>query len=147
VRTLYRSERLSLLRGGLALGGLAGGAAAIALGNQNLWVIILASAPFLAAALYLTSNMLVDALRRDARGCATAAGMHAAALLAWPFMSLFTPVSAYLYFTAPVLAIATLVLFASCWSGPSRAVYRLAAQGAVVALVAAHQGVIVLMAN
>jgi len=147
VRELYRSERLGLLAGGIALGGFAGVAAAIGMGNQGIWTLIFSAAPFLVAALYLTSHMLSDALRRSARGCATAAGMHAAALLAWPLSSMFTPLGELNFFIAPVLALGTLVLFASCWTGSSRTIYRLGAQGAIVALVAAHQGVIVLMAS
>lgn len=146
-RGFLRSERIGLLVGGAGLGVLCGGFAALAFGKPDLWLMIATAAPVLVLALYLTGETLSDALRRDARGCATAAGLHAAALLSWPFVSLFAPVSMPAFFIAPVLAMASLVLFASCWSGPSRAVYRLAAQGALVALIGAHQGFIVLMAS
>lgn len=146
-RDFVRSERLGLLVGGAGVGALIGGFAAMALGQPTLWVMILTAAPVLTLALYLTARTLTDAMRRNARGCATVAGLHAAALIAWPLTSLFTAVNSLNFFIAPVLAMGSLVLFASCWSGSSRGVYRLAAQGALVALVAAHQGVIVLMAS
>lgn len=146
-RDFVRSERLTLLMGGAAGGALAGALAAMSFGGLTIWLLIATAAPVLILALYLTAETLTDALKRHARGCATAAGVQAAALLAWPFTSLFTPLNGLNYFIAPTLAMGALVLFASCWNGASRAVYRTAAQGALVALVAAHQGVIVLMAT
>ena len=44
---------------------------------------------------------------------------------------------------APGLARSGLVLFASCWEGSARAVYRASAQGALMAAIAAQQGVFV----
>jgi len=146
-RDFVRSERLGLLVGGAGIGALVGGFAAMALGQPSVWAMILTAAPVLTLALYLTALTLTDAMRRNARGCATVAGLHAAALMAWPFTSLFTSVNSLNFFIAPALAMGSLVLFASCWSGPSRGVYRLAAQGALVALIGAHQGMIVLMAS
>ena len=146
-RDFVRAERLGLLVGGAGIGALIGGFAALALGQPSLWVMILTAAPILTLALFLTARTLTDAIRRNARGCATVAGLHAAALIAWPFTSLFASVNSLNFFIAPVLAMGSLVLFASCWSGPSRSVYRLAAQGALVALIGAHQSMIVLMAS
>ena len=142
---LRRIERLAILAGASALGALSGIVAALAVGRLDLWLVVLASTPLLVLALHLTAETLRDGLRRSAYGCSAAATMHGAALLAWPMTTLFIPLGPLNFFIAPALALATLVLFASCWGGPARAVYRVAAQGAVVAAVAANQGVMVLM--
>lgn len=141
-----RTERLVLLAGASGLGAALGFGAAIAAGRIELWLVILAAMPFLVFALHLTAETLRDALKRNAYGCAAASIMHAGALLAWPLSSLFIPLGALNYFVPPAAALATLVLFASCWGGSSRAVYRMGAQGALVAAVAAHQGFMVLLA-
>jgi len=140
-----RTERLVLLIGASAFGGLVGLTFALAVGRWELWAVALTGAPVLVLALHLTAETLRDALRRDARGCAGAACMHVAALLAWPMLALSIPLGALNFFIAPGLALATLALFASCWGGPSRVAYRIAAQGALVAAVAAHQGIMVVM--
>lgn len=101
--------------------------------------------PVLALALYLTGETMAEAVRNDARGCATAAGLHAAALLAWPMTILLAPMGAAIYWIAPAAAISSLMLFASCWGGSARAVYRTTAQGALVAALAAQQGVLLIM--
>ncbi|HEX8900567.1 hypothetical protein [Vitreimonas sp.] len=142
-----RSERLVLLTGAVAIGALIGFAAAIMTGRTSAWVVIGTAAVAITFALYLTSLTLVDALRRDARGCATAAALHGAALLSWPMTSLLTPLSEAIYWIAPAAAISSLVLFASCWGGSTRAVVRTTAQGALVAALAAHQGALLIMAG
>jgi hypothetical protein len=142
-----RSERIVLLIGAVAFGAIAGFAMAVATGRSDLGAIILSAAPPLALALYLTGETLVDALRRDARGCATAAAMHCAALLAWPMTSLLVPLSEATYWIAPAAAVLSLVLFASCWGGGSRAVYRMTLQGALVAALAGHQGALLILAH
>ncbi|MGE0740689.1 MAG: hypothetical protein AB7O98_05040 [Hyphomonadaceae bacterium] len=140
-----RIERLVLLLGASAFGSVIGFGAALAMGRVDVWLVVLSAAPFLVLALHLTSQTLRDGFERRAIGCSIASVMHAAALLAWPLTSLFTPLGQLNFFIAPTLALATLILFASCWSGPSRAVYRVAAQGALVAALAAQQGVMVLL--
>ncbi len=145
VRDFRRFERLVVLFGASALGGLIGVSAAIATGRLDLWIMVAAAAPFFIVALHLTNLTLRDALRREARGCSIASVGHAAALLAWPMTALLTPLGSLNFFIAPVLAMSTLILFASCWGGSSRVVYRTCAQGALVALVAAHQGMMVVM--
>lgn len=141
----HRPERLAVLAGSLALGSLAGFALAMTFGALSLWAILALAAPVLALALHLTAQTLREAFTRDAYGCAAAAVMHSAALLAWPFTGLLTPLAASSFWVAPVLAIGTLVLSASCWGGPPRAVYRLAAQGVLIAALAAQQGTIMVM--
>ncbi|HVK80571.1 MAG TPA: hypothetical protein VM915_08150 [Verrucomicrobiae bacterium] len=142
-----RSERLVLLIGAVAIGSLVGFAATIMTGRTDTWVVIGTAAIAITFALYLTSLTLVDALRRDARGCAIAASLLGASLLAWPMTSLLMPLSAAIYWIAPAAAISSLVLFASCWGGSARAVYRTTAQGALVAALAAHQGALLIMAG
>ena len=138
-----RSERLVVLTGASGLGAVLGFSATIATGRADLMTSLLIAAPMLAVALYLAGHTLTDALARDARGCATATGLHVAALLAWPMTSLLSPFMAY--WIAPLAAISALVMFASCWGGPPRAVYRMAGQGALVAALAAHQAALMIM--
>lgn len=144
-RGFRRTERLALLGGASALGAMIGLFAGLAVGRIELWIAILASTPLILLALHLTAETLADGLRRGAYGCSAAAMTHVAALLAWPMTSLFVSLGEFNFFIAPVLALTTLVLFASCWEGRARAVYRVAAQGAIVAAVATNQGLMVLM--
>ncbi|MBX3511715.1 MAG: hypothetical protein KF700_10985 [Hyphomonadaceae bacterium] len=140
-----RSERLALLLGVSALGAAAGFAGTLASGRFDLWVLAVIAAPVLALTLYLTGATLTEALERRAHGCAGACMLHVAAILAWPLTALFTPLSAAIFWIAPLAALSALVLFASCWSGAPRAIYRMAGQGALVAALAAHQGVFVIL--
>lgn len=140
-----RAERLAVLLGASALGALAGASVALAFGRLDLWVVVLAATPFLVLALHLTAVTLREGLQRDAFGCSIASILHVSALLAWPMTSLFIPLGSFNFFIAPALAMATLVLVASCWGGSPRAVYRTCARGALVAAVAAHQGMMVIM--
>ena len=142
-REFTRSGRLVVLAGATGFGAVLGFSATIATGRADLMTSLLIAAPMLAVALYLAGHTLTDALARDARGCATATGLHVAALLAWPMTSLLSPFMAY--WIAPLAAISALVMFASCWGGPPRAVYRMAGQGALVAALAAHQAALVIM--
>lgn len=137
-----RLERLVILTGGASAGAAAGFMAAIAFGPLDLRIVLLGAAPMVALALYLVARTLEEGMRRHAVGCTTAAIMHAAALLAWPMTSLFAPLSAMSFWIAPIAALSTLVLFASCWTGPSRAIYRLGGQAAIVAALAVHQGML-----
>lgn len=142
-----RLERIVVLAGGVALGATVGFVTEIAIGRPSLAVVIGSGALFTAFALYLCSQTLRESLVRRAFGCATATIIHAAALLAWPLTALFAPLSAMAFWSAPAIAISGLVLFASCWDGPPRAIYRLALQGALVAGLAAYQGALVIMAG
>ena len=142
-----RLERIVILAGGAALGLTIGFTTAIGLGRPSQAALILSGAVFGALALYLCSRTLRESLARSAYGCAAATVAHAAALLAWPLTALFAPVSALAFWSAPFIAISALVLFASCWGGSPRAVYRLGLQGALVAALAAYQGALVIMAG
>ena len=141
-RDFRRLERIVILTGGASVGAAAGFGAAIALGRMALWEVLLTAAPLMVAALYLVARTLQEGMGRNAIGCTTAAIMHAGALLLWPMTALFAPLSGAAFWIAPVAAMATLVLFASCWSGPPRAIYRLGGQAMIVAALAAHQGVL-----
>jgi hypothetical protein len=142
-----RLERIVVLAGGVAAGATVGFVTEIAIGRPTLDIVIASGALFIAFALYLCTQTLRESLVRGARGCATATVIHAAALLAWPLTALFAPLSAMAFWSAPAIAISGMVLFASCWDGPPRAVYRLALQGALVSGLAAYQGALVIMAG
>ncbi len=141
----HRPERLVVLGGSLAVGALAGFSVAIILGALSAWEIALIAAPVLTLALYLASQTLREGFARNAYGCVTATALHGAALIAWPLGGLLTPLAPAAFWLAPALAVGSLIMFASCWTGRSRTVYRLAAQGALVAALAAHQGTLLLI--
>jgi hypothetical protein len=142
-----RLERIVVLVGGAAVGGAVGFVTEIAIGRPSLAVLVVSGAVFTAFALYLCSQTLRESLVRRAYGCTAAAVIQAAALLAWPLTALFAPVSPLAFWLTPLIAISSLVLFASCWDGPPRAIYRLSLQGALVAGLAAYQGALVMMAG
>lgn len=145
-RTSFRRlERLTVLTGAAALGGSIGFFAAMSMGRLDLWMAVAMLAPCLVLSLHFASQTFYEALRREAYGCASASVLLVGALLAWPMTSLFIPIGSAAFFIAPALAVSALLLFASCWGGSTRAVYRMCAQGALVAGVAAHQGVLVIM--
>lgn len=140
-----RSERLVVLLGAVCLGGLAGFALAMIVGRAEPLTLALMALPALALAAHFTIQTFSEALAARAWGCATASVLHIGALMAWPMIGLIAATSPALYWLAPGLALSALVLFASCWGGGSRAVYRTSVQGALVAAVAAQQGVTVLL--
>lgn len=140
-----RDQRLVVLAGGIALGALAGFFITLTSGRFEIWLLALIAAPLLAFDLYLTGRTLTEALERRATGCAGACALHAAAVLAWPMTALMIPLAPAAFWSAPVLALTALVLFASCWSGDGRALYRMAAQGALVAALMTQQGVFVVL--
>jgi len=142
-----RLERIVVLAGGVALGATVGFVTEIAIGRPALSVVIASGALFTAFALYLCSQTLRESLVRRSYGCTAATIIHAGALLSWPLTALFVSLSAMAFWSAPTIAISGLVLFASCWDGPPRAIYRLALQGALVAGLAAYQGALVIMAG
>ena len=142
-----RFERIVVLAGGVAVGSTIGFVTEIAIGRPSLSVLIASGAVLTAFALYLCSQTLRESLVRRARGCAAATIVHAAALLSWPLTALFASLSAVAFWSAPAIAVSGLVLFASCWDGPQRVVYRLSLQGALVAGLAAYQGALVMMAG
>jgi hypothetical protein len=139
-----RDERLVVLMGGAALGLLAGIAAAMTLGRVGVWPII-AGAPLFAFALYLSVATVRDALERRAFGCAAAGGMVVTSMLAWPVAALFFPMSALMFWTAPLAALGSMALVASCWSGAQSAVYRVCGQAAVVCAAGAYLGLTQIM--
>jgi hypothetical protein len=140
-----RGERIAVLAGAMGVGAVAGFSAAMSFGRLDLWITIAVALPLFAILLHFSAITFSEALARNAYGCATASVLHVGALLAWPMTSLFTPIGQVYFFIAPALAVATLILFASCWGGPARAVYRMSAQGALVAALAAHQGAMVVL--
>lgn len=140
-----KSERLVVLVGASAMGALGGFFVAMALGRIELWALLLISAPLFALSFHFTRETMADALYRDAYGCAVATGLHAMALLAWPITALFAPLQAMLFWTAPVAALTALALLTMCWTGSSRAMYRTFAQGAIVAMIAAQQGTLLML--
>jgi hypothetical protein len=140
-----RPERFALLVGGIGLGTLGGLSLALGLGALSLSTIVMIAAPLLVLALYLTSRTLTEAITNRAYGCATATALHGAALLAWPMAALLAPVSAMTFWAAPMLGVSALIMFASCWQGAPRAVYRLSAQGLLVGVLTAHHGTMMFM--
>jgi len=137
-----RSERLITLIGACAFGALIGFGVAIIIGRYDAWALFLAAAIVLAIALYPAAANMADAGERESRGCKFAAKVHLAALLAWPFV---IHVGGALFWLVPIAALSSLVLLASCWSGPARLVYRTGIQGVIVAALAAHQGAMLVM--
>jgi len=140
-----RSERLVVLLGAICVGAVAGFALAMTVGRQDVLVMTLVALPALGLAAHLTIQTFGEAISARAYGCATASVLHIGALMAWPMIALFAAASPALFWLAPATALSALVLFASCWGGSARAVYRASAQGALVALIAAQQGVTVLL--
>ncbi len=138
----HRSERVDTLVGACALGATIGFAVAVALGRTDVWALFLAAAAVLAIALYPASANMADASSDKSPGCTLAATLHLVALLSWPLAIQF---AGSLYWLAPVTALSSLVLLASCWSGPSRVVYRIGLQGVLIAALAAQQGTMSVM--
>ena len=132
-----RSERLVTLIGACAFGAAVGFGVAVAVGQADMWALFFTAAVVVAVALYPASANLADATWKQSPGCKTAALLHLGALLAWPLATQF---AGSLYWIAPATALLSLVLLASCWSGPSRVVYRMGLQGVLVAALAAQQG-------
>lgn len=146
VRTHFvRGERLIVLLGATAFGAALGFGAAMCSGRLDMWVLALIAAPVLGVAAHLTIRTLSEAFAARAYGCATASVLHVVALMAWPATAMFSAAAPDLFWVAPMLALSALVLFASCWGGSARAVYRASLQGALVAAIAAQQGVHVLL--
>lgn len=139
-----RGERLVVLMGGVSLGIIAGLGVALALGRTGAWPLIL-GAPIYLAALYFAMATVHDALERRAVGCAAAAGMVAASLLAWPALALIFPISTLTFWAAPMAALGSMVLLASCWSGAPRAVYRLSGEALCLSAIVGYVGITHLM--
>jgi hypothetical protein len=140
-----RGERIAILLGGAGLGAMAGFGLLMGLGYLSLLNTALIAAPLLVLALHLTSRTLTEAIQLRSYGCATAAVLHGAALLAWPMAALLTPLSMLNFWMAPAVALSALIMFASCWQGRQRAVYRLAMQALLVGALSAHQGLMLVM--
>lgn len=139
-----RGERLVVLMGGAALGLLAGLMGALSLGRVGVWPVVL-GAPLFAFALYLSVATVRDALERRAFGCAAAASLVVTSMLAWPVAALFFPMSALMFWTAPLAALGSMALLASCWGGAQVAVYRTCGQAAVVCAATGYLGLTQLM--
>jgi len=139
-----RGERLVVLMGGAALGMLAALGGALALGRIGMWPIAV-GAPVFLLAVYFSVATLRDAIERRAFGCATAAGMVAFSLMAWPAAALFFPLATLQFWIAPAAAMGSMVLLASCWGGSQGAVYRLSGEAAALFLVAGYLGITQMM--
>jgi hypothetical protein len=139
-----RGERLVVLMGGAALGLLAGLTGALALGRIGMWPIAL-GAPLFVLALYFSVATVRDAFERRAFGCASAGAMVVASMLAWPVAALFYPMSALMFWSAPMAAMGSLALLASCWSGAQNTVYRASGEAAILCAVAGYLGIMQVM--
>jgi hypothetical protein len=139
-----RDERLVVLMGGASLGILAGLGAALALGRTGACPLIV-GAPIFLLALYFAMATVHDAIERKALGCAAAAGLVAASMLAWPATALLYPMSALAFWIAPAAALGSMVLLASCWSGAGRAVYRLSGEALCLCVIVGYAGITHLM--
>lgn len=137
-----RSERLITTLGACTFGAMIGFALAFGIGRYDIWALFLGAAVVLGVALYPAAANLSDSQRRRSPGCRIAARLHVAALLAWP---LVIHVSGALYWLVAATALSSLLLLASCWTGRSRVVYRIGAQGVIIAALAAHQGTMLVM--
>lgn len=141
----HRGERMVVITGAAALGAMLGIFAAIGLGRLESWMIFAAGAPVYALGLYFTAATFHDARACRAMGCATASGLHMLALLAWPAAAFFYPMSAAPFWIAPAIALSALALFASCWGGTKRAVYRACGQGVLVTASVVYVGFLTIM--
>jgi hypothetical protein len=139
-----RGERLVVLMGGAALGILAGLGGALMLGRVGAWPIIV-GIPLFVFALYLAVATFRDAIDRRALGCAAAAGLVAASMLAWPAMALLAPMSTLMFWIAPAAVLSAMTLLASCWGGTSGAVYRLSGEAAMFCAIVGFLGITQIM--
>ena len=139
-----RGERLVVLMGGAALGILAALAGALTLGRIGMWPLAV-GAPVYLLAVYFSIATLRDAIERRAFGCATAAGFVALSLMACPAAAILFSTATLQFWIAPMAAIGSMVLLASCWSGPQSAVYRLSGEAAALCMAAGYLGISQLM--
>lgn len=139
-----RDERFAVLLGGGALGLFAGLMSALALGRIGAWPIVI-GAPLFVLGLYLSVATVRDALERRAFGCAAAGSMVVASMLAWPVAALFFSMSALMFWAAPVAALGSLALLASCWTGAQNTVYRASGEAAIVCAAAGYLGITQIM--
>ena len=139
-----RDERFAVLFGGAAFGIAIGAVAAISMGRTGMWPLFVA-APIFALTAYLAVATFRDAVERRAIGCAIAAGLVTASLLAWPVMGLIFPMSAPQFWIAPAATFGSMVLLASCWSGTQGAMYRLSGEAASIFAIVGFLGLNTLM--
>jgi hypothetical protein len=137
-----RHERLVFLFGAMAVGVAAGFIAAVAVGRRDFWAPFLTGAPILALALCLTLATYVEARRCGAHRCSIMAVCNAGALILWPVFVALPPAA---YVLAPLVALLSATLLASCWNGSTGAIYRAGAQTILVAALASHQGTMLIL--
>jgi hypothetical protein len=130
-----RGARLGLVSGGLGLGAMIGFVAALAIGYSE-WSLNAVGAGGFVIVFALTMMNLRHAIDEHAYGCAALTALHICALIAWLAMS-GQPYGPPLAVSVPTLA--TLLLFASCWTRSDGGVYRTALQAIVVGVVASAQ--------
>lgn len=140
-----RGERVVVVAGASVLGALCGVAGAISIGRVDTWMTLAAGAPLYILAIHFAAATLHDAIARKAYGCATATFVHMSALFAWPVAALFYAYSTLHFWIAPATALSALLLFASCWGGAQRVVYRTCAQGALMTVCASYVGFLTAM--
>ena len=143
----HRAERIVVVAGASLLGALIGAASAIVSGQIAPWMMLVWGAPVYVLALYFAVATLHDGLERNALGCAIAATMHVAALFAWPLVALVHPTMSLPFWYAPAIAFSALIMFASCWGGHKRVVYRACCQGALTAACASYLGLLTAMGS
>ena len=141
----HQAERLVVVGGAAALGALLGVFAGIGFGKPEMWIGAAAAAPLYGLGIYFTAATFRDAKEARAFGCACASGLHMLALLAWPVAAIFYPLSMLQFWIAPAIALSALGLFASCWGGSKRAVYRACLQGVLAMGAVTYVGFLAVM--
>jgi hypothetical protein len=136
-------DRLVLLAGGLAVGTIFGFLTLIALGRQPMIDLVVVGSMLVMIALNLASQTLRESLAAERRLCTIAMSVNCAALLCWPLV--MVPFLQNVLWVAPAFAASSLLVLTCSWRGSSRAIYRVAWQGSIVAALAAYVGGLTLM--
>jgi hypothetical protein len=131
----YWLDRLVLLGGGGAIGTIVGFLTLIAFGRQPTIDLMVGGSMLVMVALHLSTQTLREGGRT--RLYLIALAVNGAALLCWPLA--LAPALSPISWIAPFAAAASLVVLAWAWRGPSRAIYRFAWQGAIIAVLASYQ--------
>lgn len=140
-----RSERLVVIMGACALGAALGFVAAMSIGRVEEFYMRVSGCAAFVLAFGFCFQVLREAVQARAYGCATALTLHAAGLGLWAWALLGGAAMSPLL--APLPAFASLVLFASCWSGGAGGVYRVGGQALLVGAIGGFQALFSLMAG
>lgn len=136
-------DRLVLLAGGLAIGTIFGFLALIALGRQPTIDLVVAGSMLVMIALNFASQTLRESVAAESKLCTIALSVNCAALVCWPLV--MVPLLQNVLWVAPALAALSLLVLTCSWRGSSRALYRVALQGMIVAALGAYVGGLTLM--